>query len=130
MEIERLNKIISQMSVARMLEIPKCSFCEKPARVDGPTLTGQWAYMCENCLIDKADAILVGVIGTAIIQKEKAEPVDDATIYDVEGEPSTRMDHQVITCPKCKTEKKLEIDAEGPYTCGHCSRKLRVKPLF
>jgi hypothetical protein len=30
--------------------LPTCSFCTKDAKVDGPTITGPWAYMCETHL--------------------------------------------------------------------------------
>ena len=45
--------------------IPKCDMCGKrPAYVDGKTLYGPWAYMCQPCWIIRG----VGKLGTGFGQ--------------------------------------------------------------
>jgi hypothetical protein len=126
MEIKKLEVILARMKSVRMFEIPKCSFCEKPARVDGPTLSGQWGYMCENCLIDKSDVILVETVGRALLKKTVVGPSDDPAVYEVRGKISADYESQSITCPVCAEKMRLEIDASGPVCCKNCSRKLNV----
>lgn len=37
--------------VVMMPKLPKCSFCDGIATVDGKTVDGPWAYMCPRCFL-------------------------------------------------------------------------------
>ncbi len=38
------------MTKQKVVKVPgaKCDLCGKPAKYDGPTIYGPWAYVCEN----------------------------------------------------------------------------------
>lgn len=58
---------MSKGHVALASRIPKCDFCEKPATMDGKTVLGPWAYMCNEHIQEYA--IGKGQTGVGIGQK-------------------------------------------------------------
>lgn len=45
--------------------IPRCNFCDRDATVDGKTVFGPWANMCENHWLQNG----VGQLGTGFGQR-------------------------------------------------------------
>jgi len=44
------------MKTLDVVTAPVCNFCNsKPALYDAPTVTGRWAYACEECSVGKID---------------------------------------------------------------------------
>ena len=46
------------MTTAYLATIPACDLCEShgltiPAKYDGPTVFGPWAYLCDPCFSDQ-----------------------------------------------------------------------------
>lgn len=46
------------MNTAQLATMPNCDICEgmsikTPAKYDGPTVFGPWAYLCEGCFVDQ-----------------------------------------------------------------------------
>lgn len=39
---------MKDMTEVRVVELPKCDFCDNKAAYDGKTTIGPWGYMCEE----------------------------------------------------------------------------------
>lgn len=129
--MSRIEDIVKGMHKSYLSEIPKCNFCQNPATVDGPTLSGQWAYMCNNCVIDKADIVAVQYFGTQLIlrQTDVKPPVAGVLVAEeCSSFASVLMDetNREIKCPNCKEVRTIESDFVGFITCHGCQSKLRV----
>lgn len=125
---------IAKMKASKLSEIPKCSFCTKPATVDGPTLSGQWAYMCNDCVIDRADIIAVVAIGTRLTKHVSPPPQTDISTYPAKElytlEEIAMGEDRVLECPKCGEEHRMEQDASGVFECHGCRRTLSMESLI
>lgn len=127
---EKLNKMIAGMKPSRYTEIPKCNFCEKTAEVDGPTLTGQWGYMCSDCIIDKADVLAVVHIGMRLEKRPIQKINDDLETYNVIEVTSlddSLSGDRIVECPHCHYSHAMEWDASGDFRCHDCGVMLHIE---
>jgi ribosomal protein S27E len=121
------------MKTLQVVTAPMCNFCNsKPALYDAPTVTGQWAYACEECSIGKMDPSGVGTkFEIRKISKKKAtgdvqpgiEPKEDDTKYWTRA---IRDSIRIVKCPTCSMKRKLEIDADGEFKCEACGQLVSI----
>lgn len=72
------------LTEVKVAKLPKCDFCNLPAKYDGKTLQGYWAYMCEahhRCFgvlglgIGKGQRLIVkGQVKRNLVEENVAEP--------------------------------------------------------
>lgn len=116
------------MRTKRVTEIPRCNFCQKPAQVDAPTKSGQWAFMCPEHRDEYGND--VEVMGTEFISGVHP-PVDGPSVVGtLDRESSKRDDNLTVKCSNCKEENRLETDASGTYNCPGCGRSVTIPSLF
>ena len=122
------------MKTLQVVTAPMCNFCGKPALYDAPTTMGSWAYACKECSMIHMDPSSMQ-IGTKFeirgISKKKAtgdiqpgiEPKEDDTKYWAKA---IRDMERIISCPTCSMKRKLEIDADGVFTCEACKQQVSI----
>ncbi len=114
------------MKKVRMSKLPKCNFCNRPAKYDAPTVTGSWAYMCALDYEEKG----AGTMGSELVEGI-AEPLECESIAGIiDTEQSMLNDELIVQCPKCKEIKRLELDACGTYNCEGCGHVISIPSLF
>ena len=60
-----------------------------------------------------------------------AEPKGGPTVNGIlDMDRSLAEDMLIITCPECKDEKHLELDANDTYNCGGCGRTITVPTIM
>jgi len=57
--------------IVKVIELPKCDFCEVQAYVDGKTKIGIWANMCKTCF--KKHGVGIGLGKGQYLEKEDYE---------------------------------------------------------
>ena len=104
------------MGLKRVVNLPKCDFCDRDAKYDAPTLLGPWAYMCEKCSQGQTDIRNAGICTEFV----KHTPTEKKTVPQVlRGIEKTQLiqsmqsDNRYVACPNCGFEHHLEIDASG-----------------
>jgi hypothetical protein len=110
-------------------ELPNCDFCrmdgiEKPAKYDGKTEAGPWAYMCQ----EHFEAHGVG-LGLGRGQKLEVQPKLDVKKTDeipVVTIPISLDDVCEVECPHCGESRTVEPDANYVVTCEGCGNKYEV----
>lgn len=65
---------MSDLTTARVCRIPDCDICKRrPAKYDGKTVQGPWAYMCAPCWVSWGP----GRLGTGYGQELVLDLPDD-----------------------------------------------------
>jgi hypothetical protein len=119
------------MKQVKMQKIPKCDFCDQPAKYDAPTIGGPWANMCPVHYKKNGHPHSSG-LGSILIQAPKQQPKQDKVVVGIEDTSietleAVMMDSQnrEIECPECGSGKDVEPDANYIYTC-ECGVKVQV----
>lgn len=120
------------MQVKKVKTLPNCNFCGEPAIYDAPTsLGGSWGYMCEHCSLihTNPSAMAIGFkfeIFTPDL-KNQGKVVNGLESEDMDYWDSVLIDSvRTVTCSLCKTDRRLEPDSFGFFTCEQCGCKVAI----
>ena len=119
------------MKTLHVVTAPTCNFCNsKPALYDAPTVTGSWAYACEECSLGKIDPAGMGTKFEIRPIKKALKP--DGKMMGIElssikyWEKVLDEGVRTVKCPSCKAERKLEPDAGGEFVCEFCKQVVLI----
>lgn len=120
------------MRTKKMNSLPNCDFCDQPALYDAPTLTGSWAYMCQEHYDTRSGSSL----GTKfeLRDQENLPAPSDKVLDGIELTPIedvfTDVANREVQCPACGESRLLEADATGFFTCEGCKSKVGILALI
>ena len=111
------------MKTIFMSTLPKCDFCGAEAFVDAPTISGQWAHMCEECYPAKRS--MTSSFGYIL----KKNGTTWAHLPSIKPKITMKSDEVIAECPKCGTKTTVETDADT-CRCGCCGQLMEWEPLI
>jgi len=123
------------MKTLDVVNAPMCNFCNsRPALYDAPTVMGSWAYACKECSMIHMDPSSMQIGTRFEIRKiSKKKPTSDSQLGIEPKEDDTKYwtraikdSERVVKCPTCSMKRKLEIDADGVFTCEACKQQVSI----
>ena len=109
------------MKKKQVATLPKCDFCDHPAKYDSITKFGPWGNMCEECYKQNGAGLGTEFVLHAPVAAKGGKPKFAAT----ENPADSCMDSvREVVCPDCGATRTVEPDACYEFDCEGCGIRL------